>query len=83
MQFIVSINETFFNILFDIQIRPDEKFPSVKPYQSEEDLVNYLKSQLSEVAQKKGEWSKIIVNCIKIPWECNGLLYVIMDSVKQ
>lgn len=36
------------------QLRPDEMFPSVSPYMSEDDLVNHLKSQLLLIAKQRG-----------------------------
>ena len=35
-------------------IRPNEMFPSVTPYMSEDDMVNHFKSQLQLIANERG-----------------------------
>ena len=35
-------------------IRPNEMFPSVTPYMSEDDMLNHLKSQLQLIANERG-----------------------------
>lgn len=36
------------------QLKPNEMFPSVSPYMSEDDMVNHLKSQLQSIANQRG-----------------------------
>lgn len=36
------------------QLKPNEMFPSVTPYMSEDDMVNHLKSQLQLIANERG-----------------------------
>ena len=61
----VQYSELYFLIHFFYIIRPNEMFPSVSPYMSEDDLVNHLRNQLQLVANQRGSsgvWLKINFN---------------------